>query len=392
MPASDSLKSHYEDRTRAASAWSEAGGRVIGFTGPPCPVELIAAAGFLPVRVSGSPAGGREAFDKYALPTHPKWSTGPRQIALGYVNAMTEAVLNGSWSVLDRLIVSNPRKAVYLIHTILCHSRQMDPELQAPESYFVDHTIVSSYDGARFHLRVFEKLRAALEAWSGKPITEAALADAIAQANETRALLARLNAFRIEQAPRLSGSLALAAIGAVQTMPAAQANELLASLIEEVEAAPHRDGPRIFVAGSALDNDALYRAIEASGAIVVGESHSWGAAAFGPAIRTDIAPFAAAADHFHRQRPDAVYPIAEAVAGMARQVEAAKPDLAVFQVYHADDHLAWQAPSEMEAVRALGVPTLYLSEAPYQPEDPAIIGRKIADALGTAARPLETAQ
>lgn len=390
MAASEILESYYNDRTRGAVEWKSAGGQVIGYTGPPCPVELISAAGLLPVRVSGHPDTGHAAFDKYALPTHPKWSTGARQIALEYVNAITENVLNGTWNVLDHLVVTNPRKAVFLIHSILCHSKQMDPELVAPESHFLDHAIVSSYDGSRFHKRVFDLFRAELETWSGNSITTAALEKSIAEANQTRALLAKLQALRSEASPRLSGESALIAAGAVQTMPAAQANDLLAALIEETEAASPREGARVFVAGSMLDNVSLYRAIEAAGATVVGESHNFGTAALGPQIRTDIDPFAAAADHFHRQRPDAVYPMMDAIADTVGKAQAVSPDLVVLHVYYADDHLAWQAPTEIEAMKSAGLPTIYLAEAPYRMADPAAVTNKIADALASADALLET--
>ncbi len=89
-----------------------------------------------------------------------------------------------------------------------------------------------------------------------------------------RHLLSQLSVHR--RAARISGSDALKVIGAASILPVSDHMALLKALLSRLGDAPRLPGPRVFISGSPHEGDELYRAIEASGAIIVGEEQAWG--------------------------------------------------------------------------------------------------------------------
>jgi hypothetical protein len=103
----------------------------------------------------------------------------------------------------------------------------------------------------------------------------------------TRALLARqgdlmsrLASLRAQS--RVSGTDALQVIGAAAILPVDEHVAALEALLSEFADAPAISGQRVFVCGSPHENAGLYSAIEAAGAVIVGEDHAWGASFASP--------------------------------------------------------------------------------------------------------------
>ena len=65
MKALETMQLHYHDRELSARKWKEAGGKVVGYSYTGVPVELIIAAGLLPLMITGDPEISTEAGDKY---------------------------------------------------------------------------------------------------------------------------------------------------------------------------------------------------------------------------------------------------------------------------------------------------------------------------------------
>ena len=64
------MQKHYQKRDLAAREWKRKGGRVVGYFCDSVPEELILAAGFFPIRISGNPGGSTAEIDKYLEPFH----------------------------------------------------------------------------------------------------------------------------------------------------------------------------------------------------------------------------------------------------------------------------------------------------------------------------------
>jgi benzoyl-CoA reductase/2-hydroxyglutaryl-CoA dehydratase subunit BcrC/BadD/HgdB len=115
-----------------------------------------------------------------------------------------------------------------------------------------------------------------LEALTGTPITGDALTAAVKADNAQKRRLAALFAARTDAAPRLSGADALDLIRAVTLVDATSSEALISAIEAGLKSAPALAGKRVLLTGSRHETSAVYRAIEAAGAVIVGEDHAWG--------------------------------------------------------------------------------------------------------------------
>jgi 2-hydroxyglutaryl-CoA dehydratase, D-component len=261
------------------------------------PRELIAAAGLHPLRLRGS------------VPV-----TERADAILGTgVDAPARAVLTGLLGGrprVDYLLLSHDSDGTVRLFTALRVLAETEP---LPELWFLDVLHLPTETTAAYNRKRLDELPAVLERWSGQPVSDERLAAATSEAAETRRLLSRVAELR--QGLRLRGSEALAVTRATETLPAAEANRLVAQLLADPPD-PTEPGRRVFVAGSAPLGTALFTALEAQGLRVVGDE-------FGR----------------HRRGPD-----------VARAAEAASADVVLAWIRSGDDARAWSIPALRSAL------------------------------------------
>jgi benzoyl-CoA reductase/2-hydroxyglutaryl-CoA dehydratase subunit BcrC/BadD/HgdB len=342
------LRAHYADPFAAAR---DAEGCAVGYVGTDVPRELVAAAGLLPIRLRAVGPASPLADDVLGLRVD-----APVRRALG-------ALLDGTLPV-DFLVVSHESDSTVRLFTSLRALARDDPS-RFPPFEFVDLLHLPTQTTADYNLGRVRELATVLETWTGRTIDGAAVRVAVAEADETRRLLRGVIALR--RGGLLSGSDALAVVGATTAMPAAAVNPLLEALLEETDVplpAPRR---RVYLTGSAHESDAVYRAIEADGSLVVGEDHGFGEAladgAVGGADDGLAAYYGLRSALALRNDPDAR---AERI---AREAAAAGADVVLAWIRTGDDALAWGLPALR---RELAIPLAVLEhrglEAPAADE------------------------
>ena len=368
MTALDDLQALYRQRDTAARAWKAGGGKVVGYVSDSMPEELVAAAGFLPYRLSGDPEAGFGTLAQYYYPLADKSLPGSRVMSLEFINSIMHLVFAGRYDFVDYLVIPYARKAILALYGHFAAAKAAFPELKIPELYLLDRTITPYYASGLYNReRIFE-FKAQLESWSSHPLTDENLAASNSAGNENRRLLAEAAALRVER--RLSGGEALQIFATSRFMPKADHNRLLAAVLDEARARPPRAGRSLFVAGSPLDNTALYALVEADGATVTGESCDWGERCMDLPLNQAIAPMEAVAERFHKSPPDLIFPLDAAISDTRRRVRAARASGVIFHVYRHDDHELFDVPETRRALEADGLPTLYLQEQPYRIADP----------------------
>lgn len=374
MTALQEIAAAYADRTAAARAWKAAGGKVVAYLCDTTPEELIEAAGFMAYRITGDPETPPDSLKQYLFPFWKKHSLSSRQVKQGMNNSMLDLLFRGRYDFVDYLVIAYSRKNYLAFWSQLTDAKKHYPDLQIPELYILDRAITPFFDSGLFNRdRVFD-FKAKLEAWSGKPITDAALSAAVAARNENKRLLRSALALRQAEPPRLSGVEALHVIAASQFLPIAQANTLTAAALEEAAARAGRPGPRVFVGGSPQDNTQLYEAIESQGATVVGEDHNWGSRYAEFLVDEALGPTEGVAERYHKKPAAVQYPLSAAVAACRKRAEDCGAQGAVFSVYAHDDHQLWDIPDEQNALRDAGIPSIYLQEQPYRLDKAAVTG------------------
>lgn len=123
----------------------------------------------------------------------------------------------------------------------------------------------------RYNARRFEQLDAWLAGLGNIPTDRTAVDAALA---EQARLLAALGDARTRGL--ISGTAALEIAGASAILPLDEYNIALTAVLAELEHTEPLAGTRVFVCGTAHEGSELYAAIEATGALVVGEDHAWG--------------------------------------------------------------------------------------------------------------------
>ncbi|HEU0167951.1 MAG TPA: 2-hydroxyacyl-CoA dehydratase family protein [Chloroflexota bacterium] len=384
MTALDAFREVYEHRDAPARRWKAAGGKVAGYLCDNVPEELIAAAGFLPYRLSGDPRQGHAALERYVQPFAPPFSA--RNRGLGFTDAMLDMLLAGSFDFLDYLIVPHTRKAIQAYYRELQLAKQLEPALQTPELFYLDRAYTPFYAAEVFNREQVLALHAQLESWTMRTISGSDMADAVALFAENRRLLRQVLALRTADEPRLTGTQALHVIGAAQWMPREEHSRLLRQLLSETLPRAAR-GARLFLGGSPLDNSQLYELIESQGAVVVGEDHCWGARLAELDLDDSLEPVEALADRYHRKPACSIqFPMCAVTERCLDRARAARADGAIFFVYEGDGVHVWDTPDELRAFEQAGIPTLYLGRQAYGLGDPEPLRREIDRFLSEPAR------
>ena len=315
--------------------------RPFAYIGADVPRELIEAAGFRPVRLSGAGAAARTDlpanFSARARSLTDQLLRGDfAGCAIGH-GSVEDVQLFASLRELDRngLSCSFPVVFVDLLH-------------QAGSPVF-------AYNLAR--LRQF---KTALEGLSGKTVTDSALAAAIASADRLRASARTVFERRTAHTPTLSGADALNLLRDLGGLTVTEADSRLA---EFSDGAP-LTGKRLLVTGSPHETDAIYRLAEAAGAVIVGEDHDWGDLWLDGDPDPTLPPLEALAAR-PQQRPSAD-PTASSAAraqALARRAVALRVDGLLHFRLDGDEAAPWDLKSTADALGETGVPLLALTTA-----------------------------
>ncbi|MEW6186235.1 MAG: 2-hydroxyacyl-CoA dehydratase family protein [Thermodesulfobacteriota bacterium] len=356
MTAYERIVKHYQQRNLSALEWKKNGGKVIGYFCNNVPEELIMAAGFFPLRISGDPWEGTETAEGYRMP-YP---------VVAFVETMMNKLLTGKYDFLDYLVIPHARDPIWRLWTQLHFVSELDPQIKLPEIYYYDNLHTTFYTSSVYNRDRTIELKKQLEKWSGKKIPAKALKKAIAITNENKRLLKEVAALRSADPPRISGLEALQIIGTSMCMPKEEHNRLLTAYLQDSESLPAHNGIRLFVEGSPLDNLQFYEVVESCGALVVAEDNCWGNRYSDVPISHTVNLFQSIVDRYLKKSPcPRMFPLQKRIDYCVQKAIESKAQGALFHIYVGDNLQAWEAPEEIKALRANGLPVAYLKKQPY---------------------------
>lgn len=345
-------------------------GRVAGYVGADVPVELLTAAGYDPVRLTGAPGTDTAAGDRLL-------GTGVDPLA----RSVLTRLLAQEFGPLDLLVVSRDCEASLRLFYVLRELARVDPRPGLPPVHLVDVLHLPHRTTTRYVLAKVRELRARLGD-RGAPVADDALRAAIAAHDRVRGLLRELGALRHADATRLTGAEYVETVLATTALPVAAAERLVRERLAAVRDRAPVGGLPVFLTGSAHDGPQVYRQLEAAGLLVVGEDHDGGDLL----VRRDVgvpAPGAeelALAERYQHNGPSA--PRASIGARAAHTAAAARERGAralVAYVRRGDDAPAWDLPAQRAAT---GLPAVLLGRQPYGGLDPAAPAAVRAALLG----------
>ena len=355
MGALELMQKHYQQRDLAAREWKDRGGKVVGYFCDNVPDEMILAAGFFPFRISGDPWGGTALSDKYTEPFYQP-----------DVRSMLNMLLSGRYDFLDFLIIPYSRDAILALYYHLDKVQQIDSALKLPELYLLDIPRTRFWLSSLYMRDRVRELKRKLEEWSGKDISNKSLSRAIAIGNENKMLLKKVAALRAAEPPCISGVESLQIIGSSMFMLKEEHNKLLRQFLKETNGLPAKDGVRLFVEGSPIDNLQLYELVESCNATIVGEDNCWGNRYSDGPIDLSLDPLEAIAERYHLKSPcPRMHFMDKRVDYCLRSAVEAKAQGALFFFLEWDNAPAWEYPDQKKALEEKGIRTICFEMQKY---------------------------
>jgi len=256
----------------------------IGWIGLDAPVEIIAAAGYRPIRLDPDPLEPITLASAYAEGGGHPW-----------IRAAVERVLRRSGELEGLVIGSTPVLGAWLYNFLLT-LRSLDDAPPLPPIHLCNISHLSAPSAAAFNLANLCALADSLGA------TAAALGPAIEERNRIRSLQRRIEAWRRGPAPGLLGSHARRMLDAADAMePDAYRQMVEGELAKAAPDAARGLGPIVLSAPGSPNLD-VYRALEDAGLVVVADDMDFGSRAIGPDVPSGD-PFESLAQRYGQRTP-----------------------------------------------------------------------------------------
>jgi benzoyl-CoA reductase/2-hydroxyglutaryl-CoA dehydratase subunit BcrC/BadD/HgdB len=229
-------------------------------------------------------------------------------------------------------------------------------------SAFIDLLHQPGVPTRTYNLARLTTFKAWLETLAGGPIADDSLAGAIRAASVRAANKEAMACFWALAAPTLSGADALDLIHAVTRLSAAEGDALIAGVQTTISDASPLVGKRILVTGSRHETSAVYRAIEAAGAVIIGEDHAWGDPWVAALLDETIDPLEAiSARSQSRLWPSPVQSSAVRAGALAERARALGVDAVVHCAIGSDEAAPWDVKASKAALDEQSIPFLAIT-------------------------------
>lgn len=334
------------NRHDRAKQWKNTGRPVVGWTCTYTPEEVIYGADALPIMVWGS-LGETTLADAY-MPSN----------SCSFARSCFNAALRGDFDYLDAFVESTS-----------CDNREKTFDMWAnyskvPNLYLINTPHTNTETAHEFFHQQVVKFKEWLEKTFKTQVSEDALRNAVSTYNENRNLLKKIYELKLKKPPLISGTeyLRIALSGLV--MPKTEHSSLMKHFLDEVETRSDmpREGLRLMVSGSVMDNLELVKLIESVGGTVVADDWCTGSRYFWNNIELGNGdPLKVIARRYLDKVPSSFMFTHEQrfnhVAELAKRFNV--DGVIMFLIKYCDTHM-FDAPHLRDELKAMGLPVLYL--------------------------------
>ncbi len=319
---------------------------MVGVTSNTVPWELLRAAGLHPVLLSSRGLRTPRA-DRYM-----------EDVFSARIKAIFDFLISTESTPLSAVFIPRTSEQEHKLFLYLREVIRQGAE-RSPEPILYNLLHARTPEAEAYGLARTHELKHKLEQLTGRRIEDQALSSAITEGNAARRAIRGLLQHREGLAPRLSGSEALALIGAWYFMDRSAYACLVQDALAEIGARPLLRGPRILIKGPPRDSPALCTLIESNGAIVVAEDDWWGSRAAGHDIDTSMDPIRAIFQKYYFDAPSPrVFPSAIADDWFCRKTS--EVDGVIFYLPPDDDVVGWDYPRLRAFLDERAIPHLML--------------------------------
>ncbi|MEW5947234.1 MAG: 2-hydroxyacyl-CoA dehydratase family protein [bacterium] len=310
------------------------------------PIEILHAAGMLPVRVFGHGGAIRKA-DSYMHPN-----------LCPYVRSVLDAALDGGCGHLEGVVFVNSCDAMRRLRDVF------GSYVNLGFNHLIDLPRGRSDGDVAYFGRELGNLKRAIEKCFGAEITGEALGDSIEKYEKSRDLYAELNDLRKESPPRISGTEMMRLGWQIYTTPPEIWSERAESVLNGKKAAfppPPDGGRRVLLAGNMIHSPEITEFIEGCGFDVVYDDTCTGGRFFEMPMEDSGDPFGdLARAYLFRPACARMMVIEERI---SRIIEKAKEFGAAGVIHHTlkfCDTYQYDAPNLKKSIEEAGLKTLFI--------------------------------
>jgi bzd-type benzoyl-CoA reductase N subunit len=354
LATADHYYSNYGTRARELK---NSGRKVIGYLSALCPVEILTAAGVVPIRLKGNVSEAVTKADAYM-----------ETMICPFVRNVFDAALKGKYGYLDGMVLSHQCDSIDRTFDVWSYN------LGFPYWHFINYPHVTDDPSIEFTNEILRIFIRTLEKLTGRSITNQALAEAVRAHNENRKVMRELYSLRKEDAPRISGAEMMKVLIAATSLPVDESTALIKSVIEEVAKRTPRSGgktARIMLIGDQIDDVAIVNAIEGGDAFLVMDDLSTGSKMYWGDVDVTEDPVQGITERYLKKlkfpttfvEGNTYAETLEARFGHMRQyIKDFNVNGAILFIYKYCDPYGFEVPAIKSFIESAGTPVLYIED------------------------------
>ncbi|OPY59266.1 MAG: Benzoyl-CoA reductase subunit C [Syntrophorhabdaceae bacterium PtaU1.Bin034] len=283
LATADKYYTHYGSRARELKA---AGRKVIGYLTALGPVEILTAAGVVPLRLKGNVSEAITRGDAFM-----------ETIVCPFVRNVFDAAVKGKYDFLDGMVLPHQCDSIDRTDDVWNYN------LKLPYWHFLNMPHVTDDPSIDFTKDILHLFISTLENFTGTKITDDALAQAIKAHNENRRLMRELYELRKSNPPLISGTEMMKVLVAAMSLPVDESSALVEAVTKEVKGRTVSNGKaaRIMLIGDQIDDVAMIDAIEGTGARLVMDDLSIGSKMYWQDVDVTSDPIQGIAERYLRK-------------------------------------------------------------------------------------------
>ena len=349
---------YYQDYGSRARELKGQGKRIMGYLCAYVPVEMLAAAGFIPFRIRGDTSEPITKADAEM-----------ETIICPLVRSCFDMSLKGKYKFLDGIVIPHACDSICRTYNVWQYT------LNLPYSHFINMPHGTDDSSLKFYKAELGTFRKSLSRFAGREISDQSLKQAIQLYNQNRAKVRELYQLRKSDPPLISGVEVTKVLVAAVSLPVEEATKLIGSVIDEVKqrkAVPTPKPARLMVVGAQMDNVAFINLVEESGAWVVADDLCPGARESLADVNITADPIDGIAERYlrkiycgrsYREREGSYQEYMEERFGhIARSVKDFRVDGVVLYIYKYCDPFGFEVPQMKSYIESTGTPVLYLED------------------------------
>lgn len=348
----------YQDYGVRARELSAQGKKIIGYLCALTPVEIISAAGFVPMRVKGSVNEPITTAD-----------TQMETIVCPVVRSCYDLTVKGNYKYLSGVIIPHACDSINRTYDIWKNT------LDLPYTHMINMPHATDASSMSFYKEILKTFRNSLGKFAGKEITDTALTQAVQEHNRLRAKVQELYEFRKSSPPLITGAEVTKVLVAVMSIPVLEAITLIDSVISEVKTRQvnqdHRMS-RIMIVGADIDDAAFMSLVEDSGASVVVDDLCPGTREYWEKVEVTADPLDGIADRYlnhvkcgrtyREQKGTYAEHLQDRYCHIGSFIKDFNVDGVILFIYKYCDSFGFEVPAIKDYIKTLDKPVLYLED------------------------------